>query len=61
VQIGNLIFPIFIFQLFHTFFGRGNITSHLEARAPRVNGRPASMDAPRQWTPRVNGRPARAA
>ena len=28
----------------------------LEAQAPRVNGRHASMDATRQWTPRVNGR-----
>ncbi|PIU47760.1 MAG: hypothetical protein COS94_05795, partial [Candidatus Hydrogenedentes bacterium CG07_land_8_20_14_0_80_42_17] len=45
VQIENLIFPIFIFQLFRTFFGRGKIASHLEAQAPRVNGRPASMDA----------------
>jgi len=54
----NFIFPIFIFQLFYTFFGRGNIASHLEARALRVNGRLASMDASRQWTPRVNGRPA---
>ena len=26
------------------------------ARALRVNGRLASMDASRQWTPRVNGR-----
>ena len=33
VQIENFIFPIFIFQLFHTFFGRRNITIHLEARA----------------------------
>jgi len=41
----NFIFPIFIFQLFYTFFGRGNIASHLEARALRVNGRLASMDA----------------
>jgi len=28
----------------------------MEARAPRVNGRHASMDATRQWTSRVNGR-----
>ncbi|OIO28882.1 MAG: hypothetical protein AUJ18_09165 [Candidatus Hydrogenedentes bacterium CG1_02_42_14] len=34
VQIENFIFPIFIFQLFFTFYESGNIASHLEARAP---------------------------
>jgi len=52
VQIENFIFPIFIFQLFRTFFGRKNITFHLEARTLRTrcpNLRIGAAIAERKW------------